>query len=254
MTRSSTLMSGPTWQLHSKPRRLAFEGRDTDFLASYALSRTFASVQARHEIRARIMSDLKGADGHSPLIYALNWRNWQRNQGAFVVPSELQTPEAALKHLDTVPRDEPWSVHPTNQLYLKRFLDLASGRDIPVFWLFPPQHPAFVRHFDRPNYGEARDTYVRELMRRYPNLVVVDGRHAGYDKPALSDLSHLNRRGACAFSLALGQILKDRLATGQASGSRWVELPTFREPGDQPVEDTNQSMIAVLKAMNARRR
>lgn len=228
---------------------LAWTARDAHFLAAYAVSWALPSVRARHGLRAT----LRGERSRAGAAFDLNWRNWRANQGALMMPARFEASEANLAALDVpLAVHGAWSNHPVNAAYMTKFLDLASALDIPVFWLLPPQHPKYLQRFDRPNWSGAYRGYVREQVQRYPKLVVVDGQRSGYDASVVADLYHMNRRGASAFSLALGDIIRDRLAFGIARGPRWVELPGFVEPGDGLVEDIDQTMVAILREKRRR--
>jgi hypothetical protein len=111
-------------------------------------------------------------------------------------------------------------------VYVTRFLDRARARTIPVFWLLPPYHPEVERRREAYGYYGQYLAYVRRLADRYPNLTVIDGRHAGYPPGALSDMTHLSRTGAIAYSDAVGRLLRERLAA-PAAGPRWVNLPRY---------------------------
>ena len=144
-----------------------------------------------------------------------------------------------------------WHCHPLNASYVKRFLALAGSRNVPVYWLLPPLHDAVQDRRERGGqFGHQRDFLVG-LQRRYPNLVVIDGRHSGYDPSTFYDLTHLNGRGASAFSAGVAEVLSARL--GRPIGdARWLILPPFRE---RPIagEDMTQSTVAMGSASAARR-
>ncbi len=237
-TRSSTPGSGRSWPARS-------------FLAAWALP----SVRARGEIRASVVSLVKGVSSQTGLFYSVNWRNWTRNQGALVFPARCHATEVELQALAASPAKwMTWSCEPTNAVYLRKLLDLAEAREIPVVWLIPPQHPAFIDYFNLPNYAGVRDGFIRDLVARYPQLAVVDGRRSGYEPATLADLVHLNRRGATAFSAELGRILRARLAAGSWAEPRWMTLPGFREPTDRGIEDSDQSLMAIRQEAQTTRR
>ena len=81
---------------------------------------------------------------------------------------------------------------------------------------------------------------------RFPDVVVIDGRHAGYDERTLTDVLHLNGRGAVAFSTAVASIVGKHLSDpGQAS--RWVTLQSYRECPSSSVEHLDESLAALQK-------
>jgi len=217
---------------------LAWEGRDPGFFAAYLASWGFRSVRARAEIRARLLASLRGEESTTTACHDRNWRNWRQDQGATIIPPECTTADASVKYLDTPHvNDAPWACHPLNAVYLSKFLDLAKARDIPVFWLLPPNHPKYEKLYDRQDWDGRYRSFARALMDQYANLVVIDGRGAGYDATTLFDLVHMNRRGAYAFSEALGDILGERLGPGPGSRQRWVQIRPFSAADVAHVED-----------------
>jgi hypothetical protein len=81
--------------------------------------------------------------------------------------------------------------------------------------------------------------FLRAQLARFPNLVVVDARHAGFESRVFVDAIHLDRDGAIALSSGLADVLQAR------PGPRWVTLPPYREPAfDAPVEDLAKSALA----------
>ena len=231
---------------------MAWVGRNPGFLAHYALAWVFPSVRGRYEIRSHILAAARGEASNLRNAANLSNRNWKANRGAFIFPSTHQLSAASAYGFDSSSPDVPvpgrWSAHPVNAVYLDKFLDLAAKRDIPVFWLFPPHYRMQERFFDRPNWNGSHRKFARERLDRYPNLVVIDGNRANYDRAVVMDVSHLNRNGAVAYSIALGDILRDRLSGTSATSPRWIELPAYREPpAEAPVEDMAQSIIEITK-------
>ncbi len=229
---------------------MAWLGRNPKFLAHYALAWTLPSVRGRFEIRQNIQAALLGQATNLRSTSNSTDRNWKVNRGASILPSDRQLVPESVIGLESPPAEVPgrWKCHPVNAAYLDKFLDLADERHIPVFWLFPPHYRMLERYFDRPNWSGSQREFARQRLDRYPNLVIIDGLHANYDHTVVMDVSHLNLRGAVAYSIALGDILRDRLSTGARSTSRWVELPAFREPPlEAPVEDLAQSILSVIK-------
>src|SRR5205807_241709 len=93
-----------------------------------------------------------------------------------------------------------WTGHPLGMAYLWRTLDLAAAHGVAVYWLMPPVHPRVQARRDRLGLDAAYVAAVRQALARYPNLTVIDGRRSGYPPDAFADGSHLNVRGACAFT------------------------------------------------------
>jgi len=231
---------------------MAWMGRKPDFLAHYALAWVLPSVRGRFEIRTHILAAVRGEASNFRHAANLSNRNWKANRGAFIFPPTYQLSADSVKELDSWPPEAPrpgrWSSHPVNAAYLDKFLDLAAERKIPVFWLLPPHYRMLEHYFDQPNFNGALREFARGRLTRYPSLVVIDGTRANYDRAVVMDVSHLNRNGAVAYSIALGDILRDRLTAGSATSPRWIELPAYREPpAEAPVEDMAQSITEITK-------
>ena len=225
---------------------LAWVGRNPEFLFQCGLAYALPSYRGRHEIRTTITAAFRGESTRFRSISNLTNRNWKANRGAAILPATRRLDPATVRDLDAWPEDRArpgqWSAHPVNEVYLDKFLDLADARGIPVFWLLPPHYRMIERYFDQPNWHGLRRAFIEARIGRHPNLVVVDGTHAGYGESVVMDVSHLNRDGAVAYSLALGGILADRLAQADPAAPRWIDLPAFREPpADAPVEDLAQT-------------
>jgi len=254
------LESGPfdlpyLWPQLATPRQaveMAWMGRKPDFLAHYGLAWVLPSVRGRFEIRSNILAATRGETTNLRPAANFNDRNWRVNRGAAILPSSRQLDAQSVAGIDSYPAEAQvpgkWSCDPVNAAYLDKFLDLAAERGIPVFWLFPPHYRMLERYFDRPNWGGLHRKFAQERLDRHPNLVVIDGSRANYDRTAVMDVSHLNRRGAVAYSIAVGDILRDRLTARAGSTPRWVDLPPFDEPPTEAiVEDLAQSITAVTR-------
>ena len=231
---------------------MAWVGRNPEFLMHYVVASTLPSVRARYEIRSNILSALRGLTAPYRAAARVSARNWKANRGATIIPADQQLSAASTQILDSWPEDRPrpgqWTSHPVNTFYLDKFLELAAQRKIPVYWILPPHYRMFERYFDQPNWSELQHQFARQRLVRYPNLVIIDGTHANYNREVVMDVSHLNRNGAVAFSLALGDVLNKHLGSNLQAETRWVELPAFQEPPvDAPVEDLAQSTMAQIK-------
>lgn len=229
---------------------MAWVGKNPRFFARYGLAWLLPSVRGRYEIRTTLLAAVQGQTTRLRSDSELADRNWMANRGTSIAPPSVQLSSLAAQPFDASPAAVPvpghWSCHPVNRIYLDKFLDLAASRGIPVFWVFPPHYRMLEAYFDRPNWSGLQRRFVRERVDRYPNLVVIDGLHANYDRTVVMDVSHLNQRGAVAYSIALGNVLLDRLAAGSLRSSRWIELPAFAEPPPEaPVENMAQSTAAL---------
>lgn len=228
---------------------LARTGRDLGFFGPVAVARLLPSARLRYEVRAEALAALGGEDLGTRQTIAIHRRNWARNLGTDLMPAEDRPPDqdprpAAMAGLEGSSRG--WRCHPLNARYTRRFLQLAKDHGIEVYWLLPPIYADFLEQRSRGGRDGSYVAFVRGLQERFPNLVVLDGRHSGYVPSTLADLTHLNRRGALGFSAAVGDEVGRRLGSA-GGGPRWVALPAYRE--EEPgvvVEDIPQSHAALL--------
>ncbi len=229
---------------------MAWIGGQPNFFAHYCVAWALPSARGRFEIRSNIMAATRGETTYLAAAGSLYDRNWKVNRGAYILPVTQQLSPLAVVDIDAWPAEAPipgqWTCEAANATYLDKLFDLAATQRIPIFWLFPPHYRNLDRYLDRPNWCGLWRHFARQRLDRYPNMVVIDGLHANYDHTVVTDVAHLNRRGAVAFSIAVGDILRDRLANHTPGGSRWVELPVFTEPpAESPVEDWTQSVAVV---------
>ena len=239
---------------------LTRSARDPDFFVAEVLERLIPSYHARFEIRNSLGATLRGEDGSSRVAMLMLVRNWARNQGAQVLPrnagaraiepppalsaDEYLTPEAAAR----------WESDPLSATYVNKFLDLASAHAISVFWLLPPLGPDNQARRDARGLDVFYGRVAREAQRRYPGLVVIDGRRSGYEQGVFWDEVHLDRQGAVTFSTDVAAIVADALAD-PGRGPWWVTLPGYRPLATAvPVEDIVESRLAVQAQQRERPR
>ena len=231
---------------------LARWARDPDLFATVALGRLLPSYHRRTGVRANVMGALSGAGDPRRFQNFLAFRNWSRNGGA-----QLMLPSPAMKTMTEKEALEirrafypAWECHPANVAGLERFLALAAEHDVPVYWVLPPLLPALQTQLARSGIDARHEAFIRSWQDRYPNLVVIDGRNKVSDPDAFFDANHLSGGGAYAFSLALGDALRQaRRGDRGVPANRWVALPEFRVgPIPKGFEDINQSQVA-LEAM-----
>jgi hypothetical protein len=232
---------------------LAWTARDLALLSRLMASRLIPSVASRLEIRGRVASALAGHDtSHGPGNRIALWR-WRVNRGAGPIDKNPAA-EQVEEHWDEklIMAAGRWSCHPLNAAYLKRSLDLAAERGIPVYWLLPPITARLLARRDRLEYDTDYYQMIERALSQYPNLTVIDGRRSGYPARVFFDGSHLDVEGAYTFTDALAETLS-RLPAGRAPGPRWVPLPPYRAqtvPRDS--KDPTGSFIAELPGSNGR--
>ncbi len=234
---------------------LCWTARDADRLAEFAVAKVLPSARKRHEIRAGILAAFKGesASVRDKLLAAR--RNWKVNKGAEVLPKNPhfhgEVPEVgAYPAMFWV----PWQGNPVNLAFLDRFLELAGSRQVPVFWILQPNAPKVDERREQVGYNAEFDRFIRSVQDRYPNLVVIDGRHVNYPHQVFIDPVHLDRQGATAQSLGVADVLQAHLADPKAA-PRWVVLPDHRDRFDSiALEDNNESGIALKAEQEKTRR
>lgn len=246
--------SGPLWPELMDLREcldLSINARDPRLLLETTLACLFPTIKNRVEVRAATLAALEGKPRPESAETAAHLRNWRVNLGAQVTPraSKIDDPDESTGHEQMA----GWKPHRANTAFLRRFLDLAADRQIKVFWLLPPTSPAWQGRRDQLNLTAQYTRFARQLQDKYPNLIIIDGHRAGYERSVFRDATHLDRKGALMLSLALVEVVGDHL-DGPARGSRWVHLPEYRERSDVvQLEDVDQSRF-VLQQRNARRR
>ncbi len=205
---------------------MAWTARDGLFFAKLLVAWTLPSLRARAEIRSSVLSNLQGSTPYRAAANLASFREWDANRGAGLLPRNPAIGGEAIPW-DAVMYDRmgDWWMHPLNGVYVRRVLDLAAARGVPVYWVVAPINPRVQVRRD----GLGRDrNYTRMLHRavdRYPNLVVIEGRRSGYPTRVFTDGAHMDLDGAYAFSDALALVLK---TDPGAFASRWVELPPYR--------------------------
>lgn len=246
-----------SWQGTARPVEaldLAWTTGDWSFLGELALGRVLASVRARPEIRRSTLLALKGESFTTALDHYVRplWRNWKIHRGG-----QLLAPVAFDGRAD--PGDKAlfppkWKSHPASAQYMKRFLDLAAQRRIPVLWLIPPLAPATQALREELGVDRLFESLVRATQARYPNVVVVDARKAGFPDAVFTDPVHLDRYGTAALSVNLSQVIREEVL-GKEVRRGWVSLPGM--PGERvevPWEDVDQTRLAIQAETTSRRR
>ncbi len=227
---------------------LAWTARDPALFASTMLAEALPTYKERHALRASFLAACRGESRSRRSENLTYRRNWKLNDGGQLMVDGGEPAVDPVHWFDTLYRR--WAPHPVNVSYLDRFLDLARSSGVGVVWLLPPTHPAVQARLDASGYDARLSRFVAEIQARHPGVVrVVDARRAGFGADQFYDGIHMNRRGALALSMALGEAIR-----GPFAPDRWAALERSRvDPVGLPIEDVYQSSLA-LKAGDAARR
>jgi hypothetical protein len=219
---------------------LCWKARDASLGVRLVVRESLPSVRGRVLLRLGLVAALNGSP---PTIRQDTLRalaHWARYSGAQLMPSRAW-PDSALEPFRRGSYPPGWVPDRVNADYLRRFLALAEAHGVTVCWLLPPAFPAIEEGNARSGFEARYLAYVRHHHARFPNLIVLDGRHAGYDPRLFFDPDHLGREGALAFSEDLGDALR-HLRRG-APPDRWVRLPRYRPRPAEPGVDARLAEI-----------
>jgi hypothetical protein len=216
---------------YSASLQLAWKARDPVLLANLVTRRTFFSLRCRPGLRSWVASTLAGRPGRDRAVMAETRRHWGQHAGAMVMPAVPgQRVVGTLQQRRFYPKG--WTPDRVNSDYIRGLIELAGAHGSKVYWLIPPIHPAVEEANEAAGFDQRYVAFVSEQQRRYPGLVVIDGRHARYDPNVFFDADHLGREGAFALSEDLGDVL--RSASRSRSPDRWVKLPRYRSRTTDP--------------------
>ena len=189
---------------------LARVARDASFAARFALAQALPSIRDRRSLRSSIASRLAGLPGPDRAEADARERTWRLNRGGHPL---APIPPAATPA--EFPNEAPnlrlgWACGPTNAAIIARFFDLAARREIPVYWVLTPIHPRLQARRDALGIDAGFARFVLEQADRAPGRVtVVDARRLGLGPDHFVDATHLDRRGAFAFTAALASWFAD---------------------------------------------
>lgn len=204
---------------------LAWKTHDPSFLGSLLVREALPSVRARNALRGWAVSAASGERHKVREDMPSVFRHWDRHAGAQVMPSHPERDWDVASHQRYI-YPAGWKPNRVNIDYLRRFLALAETHGVPVYWLIPPVHPGVQEAKERAGFDVKYLALIRSCQERFPNLVVIDGRHAGYDPKVFFDPDHLGLEGAYALSEDLGNVL--RRLRHAVPADRLVALPSFQ--------------------------
>ena len=231
---------------------LARVSREPVLFGRLILARALPSLRNRRVLRSVWLARIEGRRRPEAELLPALLRNRRVNRGAWVMHRDARGPDSRIESAGTPPEgprgERRWSPHRVNATYVQRFFDLAASRSIPVFWLLPPMHPTWQARADRNGGDSGLTDFVRAIQagaRR--DLWVLDGRRSGFGGDSFADPTHLNVRGALAFSESVARTIRPLLGPRETAPSRrWIDLPATRDRTlDAPLEDLEQSIAAI---------
>lgn len=243
----------------SEAFQLAWTSSDPGLFGWLTVDRLLSSARARYEIRSRIVASLAGENRSDPgLVRAIFRRNWMMSRGAHVQSEDPRAPTgmaAVARALELY----PWTMNPPSPdavelQYIRKFLDLALERRIPVFWVIPPMLPEIRDRMEEIGLATITTNLAAQMRAEYSNVVVIDGRASKYDASAFcADAVHLNSKGANAMSRDLAIVIRRHFAEPKNQPAV-VALPEYHA-GDPEVglEDFAHSSKVVTEGRQVRR-
>jgi hypothetical protein len=232
---------------------LARSGRDASFFGTILARTLLPSYNARREVKSGLGQFIRKGDTTAWRQQRAQERNWRVNRGTLVMASKPKNPTKITPDRMAEPWEE-WSPDPVTSDYLRKFLAMATGAGIRVFWVIPPTSPEHEGLRVKTGQHAYYTRLAKGLRAEFPGLVVIDGRSPGYGRGVFIDDSHLDRVGAVAFTDDVAEALaRGMTAGGEATG--WVALPPFRErPSPGSVEDMDESRLAMGASKGRARR
>ncbi len=203
---------------------LAVTGAENGLAATTLLGGALASYRARLEIRRNIAAALAGAP--DPARDELPGRRLARraHRGSMPLPHNPHFLDEPGPPSPGSAAGLAWRPTPANERYLRRFLRLAAGRGMDVYWVSSPLSPNERTRREREGLAEGYDRFLRRLQAEFPNLVVLETRTLGFDRTAFGDPYHLDGAGAAVLTRAVAAAI----AAGP-NGTRNVALARSSE-------------------------
>ncbi|HWE37491.1 MAG TPA: hypothetical protein VG406_13055 [Isosphaeraceae bacterium] len=219
---------------------LARSRRDAGLAGSILLAKLLPSLRDRAAIRAGVAAALRGEPASKRFETFHCQRNWRLNGGGMVFPRNDRF-RGEFDPKNPVLFDVDWRPDPVNVGYVRRFLALARSRGVRVYWLLPPIVPEAQARRDRLGVEAAQERFIDGMLAEFPDVVVLDARHSGYESALFWDPIHLDRHGATALSVGVA------MAVERGAQGRWVALPSYRPRPilERAVEDIEQSRLAI---------
>ena len=231
----------------------AIAARDASLFARMGLAWLLPSYKGRAEVRANIRAATRGEEPNRNAERFLYARNSSINRGA--CHQGKIGYDGAVDPSNPVLFPGEWSCPAPCEAYVHKFLDLASSRDIPVFWLLAPMAPGARGPWEASGVAKRYREFVDSVAARHPNVTLIDATESRYTVEAFNDPVHLNRDGAVVFSADLAEAIAGRLARDGGSAPRRIRLPDYRpDPRAGRVEDSRATLAHLKGALEATRR
>jgi hypothetical protein len=215
---------------------LSWSARDATFFAHTMLARSIPSIGVRFQIRAEVFAALRG-DVH-PLRPVNRLRNRQiarRDRGALVGGRNPQFQGSIAASYAPMFLRDGWRCDPIEEIYIRKFIEIADQYGVPVYWLVPPLAPELQARRNQERLDDPYNRFARSLTDEFANLVVIDGRQSSYEHQVFLDAAHLDRQGATVLSSDLADLF-GRDTIGQSS-TRWLILPRYQDQPAQAIVD-----------------
>lgn len=231
---------------------LGWSERDATLLGSTVLAHYLPSIKDRSQLQTMILAALAGRSGTMWSSTLTTLRNRNINRGAMVMPDAEVFQGKVDGRYKAAFFSKPWTCDPLNEVYIRRFLRLASERNISVYWMLPPFASELQEKREQSNNVAPYTAFVRRWMAEFPGLSVLDAERSNFASGAFYDASHLNRQGAFALSAMVGKQLRAQPA--HTRKDRWIILPKFQvQPPNHEIEDMLMSANHLLNLGKIRR-
>jgi hypothetical protein len=231
----------------------ALSARDASCFGRMALAWFLPTYRGRAEVRANIAAAVLGAEPNRNPERFLHARNASINRGAYHLGAVDY--DGKVDPSNPVLFSPAWACPSASEASIRKFLDLAASRGIPVFWIMPPMAPAARGAWAASGVEAKYRGLVDSIAAGYANVTVVDATGADYPSSTFNDPVHLNRDGAVAFTADLARAIAARLAADGGPSPWRVRLPDYRPDTDAGrVEDSRTTLARIKGAIEAARR
>lgn len=222
---------------------------DGCYTSSLLLSILLPSYRLKHAISDLAISLVRTGSWPDRSLVRKYSRNWRINKGQSLEPAQngplpgntIQASRIVGEWRKVFQDYSSKNCNQVNLAFMRKFFDLANRNSIKVFWLITPMHPRAQKEMEETGFETAYTNLVRNMQSQFPNLIVIDGRHANYDGHLFIDSEHFHRHGATIYSKSVAEILRLPAST------RWIQLPKCdMSDVDMTLEDVEQSSKSLL--------